>query len=206
MVRESSAAQIHQVVLRILRALGAIVGNDDTRKLLVHDHGCLRGDDGRIRFPEDLVERSLETVPSHITSYDQNGDLAVGTTDRIARFSGGHNCVQGLDFETSEYHPATLEDIEKAGRVQDARPNIDALASLGYASDVPVEDEAWITVKALVENSNAEGTAPVWDHTVDNDPVRHYQQNYREPWRRPRRAPCRVESERSALPNIVRSP
>ena len=153
MVRESSAVQIHQAVLRILREVGAIVDDDDTRKLLVHDHGCLRGDDGRIRFPEDLVERSLETVPSHITLYDQNGDLAVDTTDRIARFSGGHNCVQVLDFETGEYHPATLKDIEKAGRVQDALPNIEALASLGYAPDVPVEDEALITVKALVENS-----------------------------------------------------
>ena len=152
-MRESSAAQIRQAVLQILREVGAIVDDDDTRKLLVHDHGGLRGDDGRIRFPEDLVERSLETMPSHLTLYDQNGDLAVDTTDRIARFSGGHNCVQVLDFETGEYHPATLKDIEKAGCVQDALPNIDALASLGYASDVPVEDEALITVKALVENS-----------------------------------------------------
>ena len=34
----------------------------------------------------------------------------------------------------------------------------------------------------LVYRAHAEGIAPVWDYAMDNDPVRRYQRNYREPW------------------------
>jgi trimethylamine--corrinoid protein Co-methyltransferase len=92
-------------------------------------------------------------VPRRIRLYDRNGEMTVDTRDRTPKFCPGHNCVQVLDYETGEHRPANLSDIEKVGRVSEALPNIDALASLGYPGDVPVEEEALLTVKTLTAAS-----------------------------------------------------
>ncbi|MEM7224098.1 MAG: trimethylamine methyltransferase family protein [Pseudomonadota bacterium] len=151
-VKERQAEAIHRAVLRILWDVGLVVDDEQTRKLLLAN-GCNESDQGRICYPAELVERALETVPQKITLYDRNGALTVDTSDRVPHFCPGHNCVQVLDFETGEHRPCTLADVENVAKVSERLPNIDALASLGYPGDVPVEEEAVITVKALAENS-----------------------------------------------------
>lgn len=148
-VREADAAAIHGAVLRVLREVGAIVDDRAVRRWLVHDHGCRERGDGRVCFPDELVERALESVPARVVLYDLDGAPRIDTQDRVTRFCPGHNCVQVLDYETGKHRPATLADIEAVGRVSEALPNIDALASLGYPGDVPAEEEALLTVKTL---------------------------------------------------------
>lgn len=152
-IKEEKAAAVHRAVLRVMWEVGAIIDDQPTKRWLIHDHGCREAEDGRVCFPEDLVERALETVPRRITLYDRNGEMTVDTRDRTPKFCPGHNCVQVLDYETGEHRPANLSDIEKVGRVAEALPNIDALASLGYPGDVPVEDESLLTVKTLTAAS-----------------------------------------------------
>ena len=152
MVKERQAKAIHGAVLRILWEVGTTVDDQPTRALLL-DHGCRETDAGRIRYPAELVERAIESAPQKITLYDRNGQLTVDTSDQVPHFCPGHNCVQVLDFETGEHRPCTLADVERVAKISERLPNIDALASLGYPGDVPVEDEAVITVKALAENS-----------------------------------------------------
>ncbi len=152
-IEDEKAAAIHRAVLRVLWEVGAIVDDGPTKRWLIHDHGCREAEDGRVRFPEDLVERALETVPRRIRLYDRNGEMTVDTRDRTPKFCPGHNCVQVLDYETGEHRPASLGDIEKVGRVSEALPNLDALASLGYPSDVPAEEEALLTVQTLTAAS-----------------------------------------------------
>ena len=148
-IREANSAAIHKAVLRVLWEVGATVDDRATRDWLLADLDCREGEDGRLRFPPDLVERALESVPPRVVLYDRNGDLSVDTADRATNFCPGHNCVQVLDHETGEHRPASLQDIENTARVSEALPNIDAFASLGYPSDVPAEEEALITVQTL---------------------------------------------------------
>ena len=152
-IEDAGAAAIHKAVLRVLWDVGAAIDDAEVRAWLIRDHGCRESDDGRLRFPPELIERALETVPRRVALFDRDGALRVDTSERVPRFCPGHNCVQVLDFETDEHRQATLADIEKVGRVSEALPNIDALASLGYPSDVPVEDEALMTVQTLAAMS-----------------------------------------------------
>ncbi len=152
-VREGGAAAMHKAVLRVLWEVGAAIDDSQVRSWLIRDLGCAESGDGRVRFPAELVERALETVPPRVLLFDRSGALSVDTSEPVPRFCPGHNCVQVLDFETGEHRQATLADIEKVGRVSEALPNIDALASLGYPSDVPVEEEALLTVKTLASVS-----------------------------------------------------
>ena len=99
-IKEENAAAVHRAVLRVMWDVGAIIDDAPTKRWLIHDHGCREAEDGRVRFPEDLVARTLETVPRRITLYDRNGVSTVDTRDRTPKFCPGHNCVQVLDYET----------------------------------------------------------------------------------------------------------
>ena len=150
---ERGAAAVHRAALKILWDLGVVIDDEATRRALLSDHGCLEGAGGYVRMPEDLVGRALETVPDRVVLYDRNGEPAVDTGQRVPRFCPGLNCIQVLDHETGRHRPCVLEDVARTARVCEALPNIDAVGSLGYPSDVPVEEEAVATVRAMVENT-----------------------------------------------------
>ena len=129
------------------------IDDEATRRSLIHDHGCREGEQGYLRFPEEMVAQALDSVPAKVILYDRNGVPTVDTSVPIPRFCPGINCVHVLDFETGAHRPCTLADIAMTGRVCEALPNIDVAASLGYPGDVPVEEESVATVKALTENT-----------------------------------------------------
>ena len=148
-----AAAKIHEVTLRILWEIGAAVDDRETRSGLLTGHGCRERDHGRIAFPEDLVARILEGLPERVLLYDQDGRVAVDTGEKTPRFCPGHNCVNVLDHITGEHRPGLLEDIVRAAKVAEALSNIDCCATLGYPNDVPAEEEALSSVRAMMTHS-----------------------------------------------------
>lgn len=144
--------RLKEGVLTVLCHTGMQVEDRQAVDLLV-SAGC-RERDERIFYPPDVVLRALESVPKSIRFYTQDGAQAVDTSEATPRFGSAANCVQVLDPFTSEYRPCLLSDIANHGRVQQALPHIDFAASLGYPSDVPVEDEALLTVRALLETTS----------------------------------------------------
>ncbi len=114
--------------------------------------GC-RDVDGRVHYPAEVVKRALETVPSKIRFFNQDGRLAFSTDEQIPRFGTAVNCVQVLDPVTDEYRPCLIGDIKNHGRLQEVLPYIDFASSLGYPSDVPVQSEALESARALLETT-----------------------------------------------------
>ncbi len=149
---EEDARQVHQAVLQILREPGMRVHDDDTRKML-KDKGCRESNDGYLLFDEELVQQALATVPRRMLLYHRNGETAVDTSDVVPHFSPGINCIDVLDYKTGEHRPCLLEDISKTARVCDRLPHIDMVASLGCPRDVPSDEEALATVRAMVEQT-----------------------------------------------------
>ena len=133
--------------------MGVIVDHADTRKNLIRNHGCLEADRGYIRIPPDLVEQSLATVPDKIILYDLDGNIKVDTSSKISSYCPGHNCVRILDHRTGQLRPCLLDDVRETARLCEQLPNIDMVCSLGYPSEVPAEDEAVETTRAMYENS-----------------------------------------------------
>ncbi len=174
-LEEEGTRQIHRTALKILREIGIDVRDDETRGRL-KDMGCRDGGNGYLTFEEELVERSLSTVPPNLVLYDRSGNVAVDTGDPTSRFSPGTGCIDVLDFETGVHRPCVREDIVKTARVCNRLPQIDLVLSLGSPRDVPPHEEAIQTVRAIVENTakplgflghNETETGQVWQYLAD---------------------------------------
>ena len=147
------AQSIHRTVVRILAEIGVIVEDEATRRMMLGQKDCRETSNGYVQIHEDLVERSLETVPPRVVLYNRNGSRVVDTSGRVPAFCVGHNCVNVLDHETGEHRSGTLADIARTARVTEGLAHVDVVASLGYPTDVPVEKEAELSVTAMIENT-----------------------------------------------------
>ena len=145
------AGAIFEGVLHVLGSVGMQVEDQEACAVLTAA-GCREHSD-RVYFPADVVRRALETVPNRVQFYNQNGELAFSTDDGIARFGTAVNCVQVLDPRTDDYRPCLLSDIADHGRLQQALPNIDIVAALGYPSDVAAESEALFSARTLLDTT-----------------------------------------------------
>lgn len=154
LVGDTEAGHVHDAVLRVLWELGAVIEHDDTRKRLLNEYGCKEGEHDYIRFPPDLVQRAIETVPAAIRLFDRNGNLKVDTSGEVGYFAPGHNCVRILDHLSGELRPCVLNDLKNTAKVCEALPNIDMVSGLGYPGDVPGEDESVASVAVLMEHSS----------------------------------------------------
>tara|TARA_B100000959_G_scaffold54557_1_gene56935 strand:+ start:894 stop:2258 length:1365 start_codon:yes stop_codon:yes gene_type:complete len=150
---EEDSRQIHSAALQILHEVGMNFLDEETRSLL-KSKGCRQGEDGFLLFEQELIEDALSTVPSKLTLYNQNGGVAVDTSDEVTHFGPGVNCIFTLDHETGEARPCVLDDISKTARLCERLPNIDVVESLGTPSDVPAEEESITTVRAMVEQTS----------------------------------------------------
>jgi len=152
LIGSADAELFHEAVKVILWNVGIIVGHLPTRKRLIKQHGCVETDADYLRFPADLVEAAIQTVPGKIQLYDLYGELKVDTSSKISSYCPGHNCVRILDFRSGELRSCRLEDIRETARVCEQLPNIDMVCSLGYPSEVPPEEEVVLTTSAMYDN------------------------------------------------------
>ncbi|MCP4332835.1 MAG: hypothetical protein GY785_09285, partial [Gammaproteobacteria bacterium] len=150
-IDNTGCGAIFEGSLRVLWETGMLVDDTEASRILLKA-GC-RDIEGRIHYPPELVKRALETVPRKIDFYSQDGTLALSTDEEIPRFGAAVNCVQVLDPVTDEYRPCLLDDIRNHGRLQEMLTHIDFAASLGYPSDVPAENEALESARALLETT-----------------------------------------------------
>jgi trimethylamine--corrinoid protein Co-methyltransferase len=151
-INSQGTSRIHRAALNMLKEIGMNVLDDDTRKWL-KEKGCQESDDGYLLFDDQIVQRALSTVPSHMVLYDRNGNVAVDTGDVIPRFCPGINCTDVLDHRTGEIRPCLLDDISKTARVCQKLTHIDVIGNLGNPSDIAFEEQAFSAVRVLVENS-----------------------------------------------------
>ena len=145
---EADFQAIHRAALEILREIGMFVMDYDTQKML-KQAGCRESDDGYLLFDQELIARTLESVPSKMVLYDRNGEAAVDSSGARPHFGPGLNCINVLDHRTGEHRPCRLKDIEETAQLCDRLPNIDLAAGLGNPSDLPASEQAMATVQAL---------------------------------------------------------
>ncbi len=149
---EADSQSIHRTALGILREIGMLVMDHDTREML-KKAGCRESAENYLLFDEELIERTLAGVPSKMVLYDRNGEVAVDTSSVRPHFSPGLNCINVLDYRTGEHRPGRLKDIEETAKLCDRLPNIDLAAGLGNPSELPASEQAMATVRALAEGT-----------------------------------------------------
>ena len=151
--------QIHQATLEILMNPGLLVNHQGARDLL-RKNGCIVDDETMmVKFPEEVVNKALSTVPDHFMLYSRDGKHNVKMT---ADGSITNNNTFGIGTQIIEYagngkfidRQSTLEDLGNIAKVTEYCDNVEFFCSpvsaMDHADD-PVRSLR--EMKAIVENS-----------------------------------------------------
>ncbi|MCF7855836.1 MAG: trimethylamine methyltransferase family protein [Candidatus Pacebacteria bacterium] len=164
---ESDIQHIHNATLDILSGCGIkILG---TRLLDALKAKGLPVDEKNqtVRFPHNILENALATVPPQIEVRDREGAPAFVLGDGAPKIAAGHNAVFWLDAETGETRPSRVADVERFARLCEQLQHIDMIGIPVMPQDVPNPKASLLhAVKACVENSRK----PIFFST-DNAPV-----------------------------------
>lgn len=115
--------RIHETALRVLAELGMSDVTDEIRDIAV-PKGCRLGDDGRLRFPNSVIEDVIAGAAKSYVLYgrDPTRDIEIGG-DRV-HFCTSGEAVRILDFHTGQYRPSTLVDLYDLQRLADSLEHI----------------------------------------------------------------------------------
>lgn len=135
--------RIHETALDVLAELGI---GDPIPEILHYalPRGCTLGDDGRLRFPRDLVEELLGVASRGYVRHavDSVNDIEI-SGERVYFCTSGE-AVTVLDFATQSFRPTRLVDLYDAARLVDCLPNIHCYGqpfiASEYSEDVLVHD------------------------------------------------------------------
>jgi trimethylamine--corrinoid protein Co-methyltransferase len=167
---DAEVKSIYDTALRLLAELGMGEVPDRLAKVFLA-HGAGQRPDGRITFPNALVEEAIERAAKTFIFHgrDDNRSIEVGG-DKVY-FGTGGAAVQTLDIDTAQYRPSTLLDLHDFTRLQDTLTNVSWFTRCCIATDVPdVLDLDVNTAYALMKNTTkpvataftvAENVAPI---------------------------------------------
>jgi trimethylamine--corrinoid protein Co-methyltransferase len=89
--------------------------------------GCDVSSDGRVKFPIELIRKSLGAAAKSVKLWDRAGTSAIEIDKDHTWFMPGMTCIKIFDEATGEARQSGREDLATATRVSDAMPNIDAV-------------------------------------------------------------------------------
>ncbi len=162
---ETEIDQIHNDTLEILWERGMRVHHPKALKLLANAGARIDSKENMVKFPPELVEQCLETVPS---SFAMGGrlperNLNVGLNgEPIVRATSG---AEGyIPLEKREYRPCLMEDLIEWSQVLEGLDNVDICAGF-YPNDAPLHTRDVLAMKTMLEYT----TKPVFINPYDYD-------------------------------------
>lgn len=110
--------------------------------------------DGRIRFPQPLVEDAIDQAAKTFVLHGRDPDRSITVGDDKVYFGTGGAAVQTLDIDTGHYRTSTLVDLHNFTRLQDSLANVAWFTRCCIATDVPdMFDLDVNTAYALIKNT-----------------------------------------------------
>ena len=143
--------RLHNASLRILERTGIEVHLDEARDLLKSAGALIDG--LRVRFPKEMVEQAIDSVPERIILHNQNGAPSMDVCGTNYFFGSGSDLQYTIDLETRERRLTTLKDVADSARLVDRLEHFDFHMSYGLASDVAVEEQEIAQVQAMLANT-----------------------------------------------------
>ncbi|MBW2523264.1 MAG: trimethylamine methyltransferase family protein [Deltaproteobacteria bacterium] len=137
LLADDDVQRIVDQACRVLETAGALVENDEARKLL-RDAGA-NEKDGRVQLGEALVRAAVESAPSRIAVYDRAGNLAMDLGDDRVHFDPGSAAIHIFDVDDNRRREVTTADAVAFARLVDGLPHYAAQATSLAPADVPKE-------------------------------------------------------------------
>jgi len=89
--------------------------------------GCAVSPEGRVRFPVELIRKSIDSVAKSVKLWNRDGSASIEIDCQHTWFVPGMTCIKVYDGETGEPRDSNREDLATVTRVSDALQNIDAV-------------------------------------------------------------------------------
>jgi trimethylamine--corrinoid protein Co-methyltransferase len=132
---ESQLQALHLGALEVLRRTGVRFHHAEALTML-KEAGAFVSDGNLVKFPAQVVEDALASVPGRIVMCDRDGEPAVFLEGTKVWFGTGSDCLNLLDPETGEHRKFTQADIIAGYHLIDALPNMHFTMSIGLPADV----------------------------------------------------------------------
>ena len=98
--------------------------------------GAVLGDDGRLRFPGDVIEKTLEVCERNLVLYGQDPKHDLEVSGKRVHFSTAGAAVMVPDYENNAYRESTAQDLYDMARVTDVCEHIHMFQRMCVLRDV----------------------------------------------------------------------
>jgi trimethylamine--corrinoid protein Co-methyltransferase len=153
---------------RILAEIGIEIGGAKLRQRLL-DHGLkTAGDDNRVLFPAEVVERAISTAPKSFTLYDRDGRPHAEIGGYNVHYVPGSSGLKIMDHRTGETRLANSTDFVEYARLCDGLQHIAYLAT-AFSTNKDIESQvsdAWRLYMALVNSKKPVVSGAFGEHGV----------------------------------------
>jgi len=124
---KQDAQQIIDAAFDLMSQTG--VGFDPVPHLMdrLGDAGCDISQEGLVKFPVELIRKSLDSVAKSTRLWNRDGSAYIEIDCRHTWFVPGMTCIKVYDGKTGEARDSNRDDLATVTRVSDALENIDAV-------------------------------------------------------------------------------
>ncbi len=132
---DAGIKRIHEAALEILETVGlseAPQSGIDAQTAI----GVRLGDDGRLRYPQALVEDVLAQAPRQITLFGRDPAHDLDLSGTRVHYGTAGAAVHMVDIEGRDYRDSTLVDLHDAARITETLDNIHFLQRPLVARDI----------------------------------------------------------------------
>jgi trimethylamine--corrinoid protein Co-methyltransferase len=157
--------------LELLATIGAVVENEEARRLLA-DAGASAGSaEDRVLFPRSLIERTIRTAPREIQIYDSSGEKSFLIGGDQVHFDPGSAGLRIHEHARRIARAATTKDLIRFHRLTAALPYLDFQSTGLISSDVPGKSSdayrlflalQWCAKPVVTGTFTVEGFAPMF--------------------------------------------
>ncbi len=160
LVSPGQVKKIHGAALKILESKGVKVEEPEVRNLL-DENGCeVNPESHVVKFPEKLVERSLEKAPSSFKMGARDEENEFELSYDKSYFTAGTGTTSVLDQDKGTRRKATRDDLARAVKLGDQLQNIDVVWSIFTLTDDPML--GFHQLYAVLTNSTKHGAIVNW--------------------------------------------
>lgn len=124
---EADRRRIIDSTFELMSETGVGFEPDPTLMERFADAGCDVSLDGLVKFPVELIRRSLDRAAKSVRLWSRDGTSSIDIDSQHTWFCPGMTCIKAYDRETGEARDSNREDLATATRVSDALQNIDAV-------------------------------------------------------------------------------
>ena len=132
---DTDVQRVHSATLELLAQVG--VAEPTSRVLEVAlEHGCLLNKNGRLLFPQALVDDLIDQAAKKFVVHGRTSDFDFDARNGKINFCTGGAAVTMLDINNRNYRPSTLQDLYDLARVVDTLENIQWFARPVVATEI----------------------------------------------------------------------